>query len=198
MSDETNGETITWERIPTQSFGYLFTHIPEFVRDSVESLEREGVLYSDHWVDELDDFRHVRINFTPEEASEYVRRAWAYELWIRAGHPEWSRDVDGIDKDVADDADTYSPQLKDGTIIPPPYLCFAAFLGPHLVGISCGAVKERRTIVELQGKESALFTLERAIRALTPTIRSFGNREKGLRPGQFTRRMTFAICFMSC
>jgi hypothetical protein len=35
-------------------------------------------------------------------------------------------------------------------------------------------------VIELQGKESALFTLERAIQALTPSIRAFNSREKGL------------------
>ncbi len=43
-----------------------------------------------------------------------------------------------------------------------------------------GAAPERKTIIELQGKESVLFTLSRAIQSLTPTIRSFNRREKGL------------------
>ena len=171
-----------WERLPTHAFGYEFTHIPEHVRDDVWSLEREGVLYSDQWVEELDDFRHVRIALTPEEARDYVRRTWAFELWIRAGCPKWTKDVEGIDSDVAHDADTYSLTLHDGTQIPPPYHCFAAFLGPHLEAISMGAVPERRTVIELQGKESILFILKRSIQALTPTIRTFNSREKGLTP----------------
>jgi len=171
-----------WERLPTHAFGYKFTHIPEHARDGVSSLEREGVLYSDQWVDELNDFRHVRLVFTLEEARDYVRRTWAFELWIRAGYPKWARDVKDIDPDVAHDADNYSPKLKNGTQIKPPYHCYAAFLGPHLEAISMGAVPERRTIIELQGKESILFTLKRAMQALTPTIRSFNAREAGLTP----------------
>jgi hypothetical protein len=171
---------ISVRRLPTHAFGYTFTHIPEHVREDVETLDREGALYSDHWVEELKDFRHVRIALTPEEAKEYARRSWAYELWLRAGQPKWARDVSKIDPDVARDADTYSVHLKDGTVLPPPYHCFAAFLGRHLEAVSCGGVPERRTVIELQGKESVLFTLTRAVQALTPTIRSFNAREKGL------------------
>jgi hypothetical protein len=171
---------VAFVRLPTYAFGYTFTHIPDHVREDVETLERERALYADHWVEELQDFRHVRIALKPKEAKEYARRTWAYELWIRAGQPKWAKTVPGIDVDIARDADNYSAHLKDGTVLPPPYHCFAAFLGRHLEAISCGGSPERETIIELQGKESVLFTLTRAIQALTPTIRSFANREKGL------------------
>src|SRR4051812_34673404 len=108
-------------RLPTHAFGYVFTHIPEFVREDVSSLEREGVLYADHWIDEIGDFRHVRLAFIGDEPKEYARRSWAFELWLRAEEPHWVRDVPGIDLDVANDADTYSPVLRDGTVIPPPH-----------------------------------------------------------------------------
>ena len=180
MSDK--DEHFEAQRLPTYAFGYEFTHIPEDVRDDVWSLERECVLYADHWVDDLNDFRHVRISLTCEEAREYARRTWAFELYLRAGCPKWARDVPGIDADVAHDADTYSPTLGDDRKISPPYHCFAAFLGPHLEAISCFGIPERTTIIDLQGKESILFTLSRAIQALTATIRSFNSREKGLPP----------------
>jgi hypothetical protein len=80
-------------RIPTEAFGYTYTHLPEFTRDDLDSLEREGVIYADHLIDELEDFRHVRIAFTPEEAKDYARRCWAYELFLRAGSPRWAKDV---------------------------------------------------------------------------------------------------------
>lgn len=176
-----------WERIPTHAFGYEFTHVPEHVRDDLDSLKRESVLYSDKWIDELNDFRHVRVSLTPEEAREYARRCWAYELFLRAGSPGWARDVDGIDDDIANDADTYSCESVDGTVFPPPYHCFAAFLGPHLEYIACCGPRDRVTVLELQGKESILFTLTRAIAGLTATIRSFNHREKGLPPWEITR-----------
>jgi REase_DpnII-MboI len=174
-------------RIPTHAFGYEFTHLPEFVRTDVESLDREGALYADHWIEELRDFRHVRIPLTAEEAKEYLRRSWGYELYLRAGSPKWARDVPGIDPDVAHDADTYEPETKDGVKIPSPYHCFAAFLGEHLEAVSCGMLPERRIVIELQGKESVLFTLSRAVQALTPTIRSFNSREKGQQPWKVSR-----------
>jgi len=167
-------------RIPTNAFGYSFTRIPEHVRDDLDSLEREGVLYADHWVEELNDFRHVRIALTREECAEYARRCWAYELWLQAGRPNWSRDTPGIDPDVAAEADSYVMQTIHGDTFGPPYLCFAAFLGPHLEAIACTNQPDRTTVIELQGKESVLVALNRAIQALTPTIRSFNAREKGL------------------
>jgi hypothetical protein len=169
-------------RLPTFAFGYEFTYIPEFARSFVESLEREGVIYEDHWIEELKDFRHVRIAFTEGEAREFARRTWAYELFLRAGSPEWAKDVPGIDADVARDADTYSLISLNGTKIDPPYHCLVAFLGPQLAALSTGGVSERGTVIELQGKESALFTLSRAVQALTPTMRTFNAREKGLQP----------------
>lgn len=173
-------------RIPTEAFGYTYTHLPEFARDELDSLEREGVIYADHWIDELEDFRHVRIAFTPEEAKDYARRCWAYELFLRAGSPRWAKDAPGIDADVAHDADTYQLRTKDGEVFPPPYHCFAAFLGEHLEAISCSRVPGRETVIELQGKESLLFTLARAVQSLTPTIRSFNSREKGQTPWSVT------------
>jgi hypothetical protein len=174
-------------RIPTHAFGYTFTHIPEFVREDLDSLDREGVLYADHWIDEIQDFRHVRIPLAPEEAKEYARRSWAYELYLRADSPTWAKDTPGIDTDVAHDADTYEIETRDGLKIEPPYHCFAAFLGEHLEALSCGMLPERQMVIELQGRESVLFTLSRAIQALTPTMRSFNNREKGLGPWTVSR-----------
>jgi hypothetical protein len=152
-------------RIPTEAFGYTYTHLPEFARDDLDSLEREGVvyavIYADHWIDELEDFRHVRIAFTPEEAKDYARRCWAYELFLRAGSPRWAKDAPGIDADVAHDADTYQLRTKDGEVFPPPYHCFAAFLGEHLEAISCSRVPGRETVIELQGKDPAVHARSR-------------------------------------
>jgi hypothetical protein len=174
-------------RIPTYAFGYKFTHLPEFAREDVESLAREGALYADHWIDELQDFRHVRIALTAEEAKDYARRCWAYELYLRAGSPQWARDTPNIEPDIARDADTYEMHLRDGTRIPPPCHCFAAFLGMHLEALFCGMRQDRETVIELQGKESVLFTLGRAVQALTPTIRSFNTRENGQQPWTVSR-----------
>ena len=165
-------------RLPTVAFGRRFRHIPEHVRQDLETLERECVVYTDHWIDELDDFRHVRIDFTPEERSEFVRRSWAYELFLGAD-VTWASEVSGIDKDIAQDADTYSAVLRDGREINPPYHCFAAFLGSHLEALLCTR-SERETIISLEGKAAALFEVRRAFRSLTATIRSFNNRGPSL------------------
>lgn len=166
------------ERAATIAFRHRFTHIPEHVRQDLETLERECAIYADHWIEEIGDFRHVRIDFTPEERAEFARRSWAYELFLRAD-VTWATEVSGIDKDVAQEADSYHLATKDGDEIEPPYHCFAAFLGPHLEALCC-LRSERETIISLKGREAALFEVRRAFRSLTATIRSFNNREKGL------------------
>lgn len=175
------------ERLPTEAFGYTFTHIPDHVRDDLGSLEREGAIYSDQWVEELGDFRHVQITFTEEEIKEYAKRSWAYELWIRANMPEWARDTPEIDQTIANEADAYILYTRDGTSIGPPYHCFAAFLGNHLEALTCGMLSERRKVIEFAGKEALLYEVRRVIQTLTPTIRSFNTREKGLNPWTITR-----------
>jgi hypothetical protein len=163
------------EHLSTEAFGYRFTHAPEHVRDDLGSLEREGAVYSDQWVEELGDFRHVRIQFTEEERIEFARRSWAFELWLRAGMPEWARDTPGIDEDIASEADSYA------------YHCFAAFLGKHLEALTCGMLDTRRKVIEFTGKEALLYEVRRVIQTLTPTIRSFNTREKGLSPWTVAR-----------
>ena len=168
------------ERHPTVAFGRTFTHVPEHVRQDLETLERECIVYADHWIEEVGDFRHVRIDFTPEERDEFARRSWAYELFLRA-ELTWAADVPDIDEDIAKDADTYSVVLEDGREIRPPYHCFAAFLGRPLEALTCFR-NERETVIQLEGREAAHFEVKRAIHSLTATIRSFNNREKGLVP----------------
>ena len=173
-------------RIPTYAWNREFTRIPDHVRQDLETLEREGAIYADHWIEEVGDFRHVRIEFTPDEREEFARRSWAYELFLRADQPNWATETPDIDEDIAKEADTYSPRLRDGTIIPPPYLCFAAFLGNHLESLATSRT-DYQTVIELSGREKVLFAVRRAINALTPTIRSFNTREKGLTPWTISR-----------
>ena len=175
----------SWERIPTYAWNKAFTHIPEHVRQDVETLEREGAIYANLWIEEVRDFRHVRIEFTTDEREEFLRRSWAYELFLRANRPTWAIETPGIDDDIAEEADKYSLHLRDGTVIRPPYHCFAAFLGNHLEQLH-NSGKDRRTVIELSGREKILFEVKRAIDTLTPTTRSFNRREKGLAPWNVT------------
>ena len=168
-------------RVPTYAYDKTFTHISEHVRQHLETLDRECAVYTDFWIDEIGAFRHVRIDFTPEEREDFCRRSWAYELFLRADRPTWAGETPAIDVQVANDADTYSMRHVDGTEIPPPNHCFAAFLGGHLEALTC-TITDRITVIDLTGRELILFEVNRAIETLTPTIRSFNNREKGLEP----------------
>ncbi|MYB77230.1 MAG: hypothetical protein F4X83_09070 [Chloroflexi bacterium] len=172
-------------RLSTLASGKEFTHIPDYVREYLDTLSRECAIYTDHWIEEVGDFRHISVAFTAEERNEFYRRSWAYELFLRAGYPKWAAETPGIDQDIANDADTYSPRLRDGNIIPPPYHCFAAFLGRHLETLVCFE-SGREVVIQLKGKEAKLFEVRRAIQTLTPTIRSFERREQGLDPWKIT------------
>ena len=181
MIDEQTDNNWSSERMPTFAFGRVFTHVAEHVRQDLETLQRESAIYTDHWIDEIGDFRHVRIDFTDQECEEFARRSWAYELFIEAGEPYWAADTPGIDPDVAKEADSYTLKTKDGLEYPPPYHCFAAFLGKHLERLMCQRT-EREKIIELHGRELRVFEARRAIESLTPTIRSFNNRDKDVQP----------------
>ena len=92
----------------------------------------------------------------------------------------------GIDEDVAKEADGYSMRDVHGNEYGPPYHCFAAFLGRHLELLTCSN-SERRTVIALEGRQRVLFEVERAIKTLTSTIRSFKRREKGLASWEIAR-----------
>ena len=44
-----------------------FTHIPEHLRQNLETLSRECSVYTDFWIEEIAGFRPVEIDLTPEE-----------------------------------------------------------------------------------------------------------------------------------
>ena len=62
-------------------FGYDFQFLNENIQRDLLHLEREVAIYTDHWIDHLNDFRHILIKFTQEEVEECVRSLWAFELF---------------------------------------------------------------------------------------------------------------------
>jgi len=166
-------------------FGYDFREIGEHHTQDLFQLEREGAIYADHWFDEIGDFRHIRIKFTPEEIKEYVRSMWALELYYRAGSPEKAAAVPKIPPDIAERADSYKLSFPDSE--PVESHCPAAFLTGELEALVCTNVRGRYVILEEVGTENLLSTLKRAVDALTPSIRLFRCREKGLSPWAITR-----------
>lgn len=166
--------------IPMRAFGKHWTQISYSEFEDLMSLEREGSIYTDHWQEQLDDFRHVRIRFTQEEVKEYVRSYWAYELFLQAGSPGRALDLPEIPEDIARRADEYTVSTIEGETLGPFYHCPAAFLSPELEALVCS--NARSEIIEEFGKEALLSTLQRAIDSLTPSIRLFNNREKSLSP----------------
>src|SRR5205814_9592547 len=106
-----------FERLPTIAFGREFTHIPEHVRQNLDTLDRESAIYSDQWIEEIGDFRHLRIRFTDDERVEFARRFWAFELFIRAGHLNWARTTPWVEPHIVSEAETYSPLARYGAVL---------------------------------------------------------------------------------
>ena len=159
-------------------FGRDWTTIHEEAVQKLLSLEREGAIYTEHWQEELNDFRHVQIRLSYDEINEYVRSYWSYELFLRAGSPAKARDVPEIPPDIADRADSYQLHTVDGPVPDPPHHCPAAFMGQDLEALVCGARPDRVIVLEQFGKEALTTTVKRAIDALTPAIRLFRHRKE--------------------
>jgi hypothetical protein len=158
-------------------FGHEFKNLEDHHVQDLLSLEREGAIYTDHWIEGLNDFRHVRIRFTEEETLEFVRSLKAWDLRL-VSEATWAREIDGIPPDIAARADSYRMRTIDGEVFEPPYHCPAAFYGPHLQTLLCSNVRDE--VLEEQGIAAFLATVRRAVDALTPAIRCFTRRERGL------------------
>lgn len=118
-------------------FGHNFLNLDEHHVHELTALERERSIYTDHWIDELNDFRHVRIKLSDAEVEEYVRSMVAFDLFL-GSKAKWARSVKGIPKDIAKRADTYEMRTIDGQVFKRPWHCAAGFMGPHLEAILCG------------------------------------------------------------
>lgn len=128
------------------AFDTEFTHLDEHDCQDLITLEQESAVYGELWDDEAEDFQHVRIEFTQDERREFLRRCIAYDIFLRSGSPRWAVGVPGIDRDIAEYADTYSLRPIDEDEIPAPYHCFAAFLGERLEELLCYTPRERKSM----------------------------------------------------
>ena len=179
-------------------FGHDFNHLDESHVLELFSLEREGAIYTDHWIDSLSDFRHISIAFSNAEITEYVRSMVAYEAFLAAGSPDRASDVPAIPPDIAERADNYSIETRDGETLGPPWHCPAAFIGPDLEDLVCFTPESRRLILEQQGTEALITTIKKAVDALTPAIRRFSHRKPISNHGRLLVRTTSATYSMPC
>jgi hypothetical protein len=168
-------------------FGFDFKNLSEESIQDLFTLEREKAIYSDQWIDGLDDFRHVRIRLKDPEIIEYVRSMKALDLFLRSGAQRAS-DVEGIPADIAARADAYQITTIDGDTFRPPWHCPAAFMGHELEALVCSMGNHtRQEVLEEQGTAAFLSTIRRAADALTPAIRCFTSREKSVIPWPIAR-----------
>lgn len=166
-------------------FGYEFEHLDEGHIQDLLSLHREKAIYTDHWIDGLDDFRHVRIVLTDEEISEYARSMVAFDRFLGSS-AQWAADVPEIPRDIAARADSYAMETRDGEVNGPPWHCAAAFMGEHLEELLCFN-NSRVQVLEEQGVSAFLSAVRRIADGLTPAIRCFNSRESGLGSWAVTR-----------
>ena len=166
-------------------FGHRFKHLGESHVDDLMSLERERALYSDHWIESIKDFRHVRIALTDDEIAEYVRSMVALDKFL-GSKKRWAREVRGIPADIATRADSYKAETRDGKTFGPPWHCPAAFMGKHLESVICFD-RSRAQVIEEYGTAAFLSSVRRVVDALTPAIRCFSERERGLKPWTIAR-----------
>jgi hypothetical protein len=166
-------------------FGHQFKYLADSMLEELMALEREKAIYSDHWIDNLDDFRHVRIALTDGEIKEYVRSMAAYDRFLGSS-AKWARNVRRIPSDIAARADSYCAHTRDGRKLGPPWHCPAAFMGKHLESVICFD-PTRSQVIEEQGTAAFLSTVRRVMDALPPAIRCFGAREKRLAPWAVSR-----------
>jgi hypothetical protein len=159
-------------------FGHDFQFLDDRHVQDLLSLEREGAIFCDRWFDDLGDFRPVRIALTDEDLAEYVRSMKAFDLFLGSGS-KWAKDVKGIPANIADRADVYQSTNKDGTKRGPPWHCAAGFMGSHLESVVCYGQPSSK-VIEKQGVAAFLNTISRAVDALTPSMRCFSSRERGL------------------
>src|SRR5450759_411437 len=103
-----------------KAFGYEFAHLDESHVEDLQSLEREQAIYTDHWSDGFEDFRHVRIAMSDDEITEYFRSLVAYDMFLGSS-ATLAKDVPGIPADVAARADAYHLETIDGELLGPPW-----------------------------------------------------------------------------
>ncbi|MFP5020835.1 PD-(D/E)XK nuclease domain-containing protein [Pseudonocardia phyllosphaerae] len=125
------------------AFGRDFYHIDDHHKSELESLEFDGTITSQQFVEDLDDFALVRFRLTPSEIIRYVDAMQAYDEWIQGVK-------DGLDDDsalsrianrqVRIEAATY--RLRKDLGLPP-----AAFLGEGLEDLLCFEDGNRREVL---------------------------------------------------
>jgi len=126
-------------------FDREFRHLsPDFLQD-LDTLEKEGSIYTQFWQADVQDFRFCRIRFRPGEIVAYVDAIMAYDEFL------------GYCEDTGEPV-TALAQISDSTIRNrvleynrwtasvgqhDTLYCFAAFIGEHLEDLTCGGQLER-------------------------------------------------------
>jgi REase_DpnII-MboI len=126
-------------------FDREFRHLsPDFLQD-LDTLEREGSIYTQLWQEDAQEFRFCRIRFRPGEIIAYVDAVMAYDEFL--GYCEDTGDpiaaLDQIsDAKIRNRVLEYNRWTESVGQHDTRY-CFAAFMGEHLEDLICGGQLER-------------------------------------------------------
>jgi hypothetical protein len=126
-------------------FNREFNHLDASFLQDLQTLEDEGALYFQFWLEELNDSRFCRIRLTPSEIVEYVDAITAFNEF--QGYYQKFHDPDLAlslisNVEVRKRVEEYNEWTisigQDDTAF-----CFAAFAGDDLEGLLCGGATDR-------------------------------------------------------
>jgi len=160
-----------------------FRHLDPAFLQELEQLENEGAVYSQLWVEELEDFRFCRINFRPREIVEYVTTTAAYDEFlglVEAGFEldeALSRISDKRIRERVRSYNTWAEENRQDT-----QFCPAAFHGPDLESLLCGGREERYEFFSRSYEKDRRFLLMEILEAFPQSTRSVTARSTGTQP----------------
>jgi hypothetical protein len=162
------------------AFGHAFEDIEESEAKDLLSLEREGVLYAAFWDEASQTFPRYRIKMMPAEIYEYVEATVADHEFLalleKVGDEEVALEVFPKKKYV-ERLRSY-PVPDFGGMKPKYWICRAAFYGPELESLVCGARPERYEKLDWM-PTSPTELLETILQSVCVASRSLSHRRAG-------------------
>jgi hypothetical protein len=143
------------EFVEITAFGHKFRVLQGLAEDLI-TLEREGVIYSHFWSNEIQDFKYYRIKFLPVEIFLYVEAHIAKQEFddaINSGSTFEEALAAINNRIIADKVRSYGNYgkslLKDGTTADLRG-CYASFCGKEVEELICGGKPDRYEVLPVQ------------------------------------------------
>src|SRR3954470_3912004 len=166
MSSSEVGEDDEPELVEAKVFGHRFIDLAGNIEDLI-TLEKEGVIYSHFWDDDLETFRYYRIPFLPIEIYQYVEAHVAKQEFFEASEKgaDFDSALDAItNPDIAQRVRSYGnygrTKLRDGTEIDNRG-CAASFYPSEIEDLVCGRRRDRYVLLpDLRGLDKPSLLIQ--------------------------------------